>query len=50
MSRIESRILKLSAQTPGDTRIKLALFQRDADDTNPAAASIIRDLRHSLKA
>jgi hypothetical protein len=52
LSRIEGRILKLPAQTIGDTRIKLALFQRDAnqfDGTDPAAESIIRDMRRMLK-
>jgi hypothetical protein len=48
--RIESRIFELPAQTPGDTRIKLALFQRDGDGADPAADSIIPDLRRSLKA
>jgi hypothetical protein len=46
---LRDRRHKLPAQTPGDTRIKLALFQRDGDETDPAAESIIRDLRRSLK-
>jgi hypothetical protein len=52
LSRIESRILKLPALTPGDTRIKLTLFQSDNqfDGTDPAAESIIRDLRRALNA
>jgi hypothetical protein len=53
MSRIERRIYKLPAQTTGDTRIKLALYQYDHDecggDTHAIAESLVRDLRRSLK-
>jgi hypothetical protein len=53
LSRIESRILKLPAQMPGDTRIKLALYQHCRDecgrDTYAVAESLVRDLRRALK-
>jgi hypothetical protein len=52
LCRIEKQILKLPAQTPGDTLIKLDLYTRDRDDfgeINPAAESIARDLRRMLK-
>ena len=52
LSRIESRILP--TQTPGDTRIKLALYQRDRDEcggdgVTPITESLVRDLRRSLR-
>jgi hypothetical protein len=55
LSRIESRILKLPTQTPGDTLIKLALYQRDRDEcggdgVTPITESLVRDLRRSLRA
>jgi hypothetical protein len=54
LSRIESRILKPPAQTPGDTRIKLAFYQRDreecgGDGITPITESLVRDRRRSLK-
>ena len=52
---LKDRRHKLPAQTPGDTRIKLALYQRDRDECGgdgitPITESLVRDLRRSFKA
>jgi hypothetical protein len=53
MWRIEKDILKLPAEKPADTQIKIALYDRirqnDPDGTRLQAESIIRDLRRPLK-
>jgi hypothetical protein len=52
MSRIEKQILKLPAQNPADTQIKIALYDRaksEGFEETWEADSIMRDLRRMLK-